>query len=69
MKLVKFANGTYGIRQGWFFLTYEYLDKRATQFWSSQQAVSRFCEFDTLDEAEQRLADFHYPRRDYGTPI
>ena len=34
MKLVKFSDGTYGIRKGNFFSGYKYLDlKEKTQYW------------------------------------
>ena len=72
MIVVKFKNGCFGIRQGWFKRTYRYLDKTTNDFWSDEALVKHFCYFNTKQEAELRLIKFKTPYKlntDYGTKI
>lgn len=42
MKLVKFKDGTWGVRRRVAF-TYQFLDMDSTTWWERMSAVNRFC--------------------------
>jgi hypothetical protein len=57
MKIVKFENGKYGIRKGWFPYSYQYLDLVTTknnEFWWGTESV--FFETDCQGTKERVMA-------------
>lgn len=66
MKLIQFKDKTYGIRTGWFKLTYRYLDihSPAGFLWHRETDVNKWCK-GTKEQAEIALA-FYKNKRDYG---
>jgi len=71
MKIVKFNDGRFALRQGWFRCTFQYLDAGSNRLWMGKTGTHVFCTFNTLQEAKARLDEHNQKRekRDYGTLI
>ena len=72
MKIVKFKDGTYGIRKWHLFEGYSFLrkDVDSDDWWSSDGAIDAYCKMGSLEYAKTKLETYLRPRdRDYGKPI
>jgi hypothetical protein len=54
MKIVRFEDGTYGVRTYWWF-GWRFLSLGG-HTWSSKQHVGEFCKYRTLQEVERIIA-------------
>lgn len=75
MEIVKFKDGTYGIRRDCFLIpgvpSYEFLDKRDAYWWTKGEYKNHFA-FDTIEKAKTRLEQISavvVKVEDYGEPI
>lgn len=64
MEIVKFKDGKYAVRKGYFKYTYEYLDKNSLIWWNSTSARNSYCKC-SLKRAQELLNIVN----DKGTPI
>ena len=51
MKIVKFEDGTYGVRKGCWLFGYSFASSTSTFWYSNPDAIYLFCRFRTLDDA------------------
>ena len=56
MKIVKFDDGTYGIKKGWWIFSM-FLDCHDPMWWMAPQNVRRWSRFSTLQQAQKRLLE------------
>lgn len=62
MKIVKFNDGTYGIKKGWWIFT-SFNSENCSNFWYSDACdIKRYCRFYNLDAAKERLSFLHLPK-------
>lgn len=55
MRIVRFKTGKYGIERGWIFK--KYADVRDRYWFGEILNVVKYCQFDTLEDAQARLAE------------
>lgn len=70
MKIVKFNDDTYGIRKGFRFPGYWYLNRGGDNWFSTEEYVARHCKM-SRERAEILFNELSQPKpkRDYGTPV
>lgn len=64
MEIVKFKDGKYAVRKGYFKYTYEYLDKDSLNWWSSLSSCDSYCKC-----SSKRAQELLIIVTDKGTPI
>lgn len=69
MKIVKFKDGTFGVRKG-FFWHYQYLDVSSESYWwNSTKYINTYAKVPSLEEAETMLVNQKPQVKDRGTPV
>lgn len=51
MKVVKFNNGKYGLRIGFWLTGYSFLGEDCFK-WNGSEYIVKYCQFDTIEEVE-----------------
>jgi hypothetical protein len=75
MKIVKFKDGTYGIRSGNWFSGYMFYSDRNNDWWYGEEYVERFCKYPDYETAELAMKEankayrIEYGKRDNGKPV
>jgi hypothetical protein len=63
MKIVKFKNGTYGIRK-WTLFGYKFLSRSGRYWWHHRNFLD-YCQFERLNDARER----YEAKNDYGEVV
>ena len=61
MRIVKFNNGTFGIRR-WTLFWYEYLDRATYDWWHLKNNIERYCQM-SQDEVCKRFVNIKEERK------
>ena len=73
MKIVKFKDGTYGIRDGNWFSGYVFYSARVDAWRRTEDYVKKFCRypdyFAALSALSKAQKSIGYGKRDYGKPV
>lgn len=64
MKIVKFKNGTYGIRK-WTLFGYKFLSRSGGYWWHLRSNLLAYCQFERLNDARK----IYEAKNDYGEVV